>query len=187
MIEVKRVEGLTELRDMLLRKLPEATQGKALQGALREAAKPIVKEARARVPVKTGRLRKAIYSFRDRASRRTREVRLISVRSGKRFQKANKDAYYWKWIEFGHGVITLKHRRQGGKGKVSKSLGTPAKGFFGKEVQAAPARPFMRSAFETRKYQALEAFRQTLAAQIDKVAARNLSRVRSRLSRKLGF
>ena len=177
MIEVKRVEGLTELRDMLLRKLPEATQGKALQGALREAAKPSVKEARARAPVKTGRLRNAIYSFRDRASRRTREARLISVRSGKRFQKTNRDAYYWKWIEFGHGVITTKKR----------SLGAPAKGFFGKEVQAVPARPFMRPAFETRKLQALEAFRQALAAQVDKVAARNLSRVRSRLSRKLGF
>ncbi len=187
MIEVRRVEGLTELRDMLRRKLPEAVQGKALQGALREAAKPIVTEARARAPVKTGRLRKAIYSFRDRASRRTREVRLISVRRGKKFQKSNRDAYYWKWIEFGHGVITLKHRRGGGKGKKSRSLGTPAKGFFGKEVKAQPARPFMRPAFEMRKGQALEKFRQSLAAQIDKVAARNLARIRSRLAGKLGF
>lgn len=184
-IEVRSVQGLTELRDMLRRKLPEAVQGKALQGALREAAKPIVTEARQRAPVKTGRLRKAIYSFRDRASRRTREARLISVRSGKKFKA--RDAYYWKWIEFGHGVIRLKHRRKGGKGQVSKSLGTPAKGFFGKEVQAVPARPFMRPAFESRKYQALEAFRVTLAAQIDKVAARNISRARSRLARKLGF
>lgn len=187
MIEVKRVEGLTELRDMLRRKLPESVQGKALQGALREAAKPIVADARARVPVKTGRLRKAIYSFRDRASRRTQETRLISVRSGKRFQKQNRDAYYWKWIEFGHGVITLKHRRKGGKGQISNSHGTPAKGFFGKEVKAQPAHPFMRPAFEAKKFQALEAFRVNLAAQIDKVAARNLSRIKSRLSRKIGF
>lgn len=170
------VSGLKELRETLTRTLPDKLQGKALQGALAKAALPILRTARARAPVKTGRLRKAIYAFRDRKSTRTREGRLISVRSGKRFQKTNRDAYYWKWLEFGHGIIKRK------KGGV---LGRPDKGFFGREVQAVPARPFMRPAFEAKKFEALEIFRKTLSDQIVRVAKRAAARSQSRLGRSL--
>mgnify|MGYP001231020517 CR=1 FL=1 len=187
MTQTVRVEGLAELRETLMKRLPEALQGKALQGALAQGAKPIVAAARARAPVKTGRLKKAIYSYRNRESRRTYESRLISVRQGRKFQKSGRDAFYWKWIEFGHGVITLQHRRKSGgnKGRLSRSLGTPAKGFFGREIKAAPARPFMRPAFESKKLAALEAIRQSLAGQIEKVATRAMARSRSRLGRAL--
>lgn len=170
------VAGLRELRETLTRTLPDKLQGKALQGALSKAALPILRTARAHAPVKTGRLRKAIYAFRDRQSTRTREARLISVRSGRRFQKRDRDAYYWKWIEFGHGVIKRK------KGGV---LGRPNKGFFGSEVKAVPARPFMRPAFEAKKMEALEIFRRTLKDQIEKVAKRAFERSKSRLGSRL--
>src|SRR6185369_16797468 len=85
MTETISVDGLDEILDTLKRRLPEKLYGKALQGALSKAAKPIVNAARANAPVRTGRLRKAIYSFRDKQSTRTREARLISVRRGKKF------------------------------------------------------------------------------------------------------
>lgn len=167
-----RVEGLAELERMLKRTLPDRLQGKALQGALAKAARPIVTSARQLAPVKTGRLRSAIYSKRSRFSTPGFERRIIAVRRGKKQQKRDRDAYYWKWIEFGRGVV--RRTRKGEEGRV---LGTPDKGWFGAEVKAIPARPFMRPAFESNKTQAVEIIRKELAAEIKKVAARQQARV----------
>lgn len=175
MTEEIRVDGLEDLKNEL-RRLPEKLQGKALQGALAKAAKPIVATARSLAPVKTGRLRKAIYSFRDRSSTRTREARLISVKSGKRFQKKDRDAYYWKFIEFGRAQVTKK-----GRG----ALGNENAGFFGKTVKAIPPRPFMRPAFEQNKYNALQIVQDVMKDEVTKVAKRAQSRSSARLSRAL--
>lgn len=165
MTEELKIAGLDELREVLLRRLPEALQGKALQATLAKAAAPIVKAARGLAPAKTGRLRRAIYSFRDRDSKRTYEARLISVRRGKKLQKSGRDAYYWKFVEFGHMT-----RR--GRGKE----GPP---------RFVPAQPFMRPAFEANKYRALQIVQDELRGQVAKVAKRAQSRSASRLGRGL--
>ena len=181
-----QVSGLSELRDTLRNKLPQALQGKALQRALAKAAKPIVDQAKSLAPTRKprgfvgpvgpgqgrsppGNLRKSIYSFRGRHSNKYSESRLISVRSNR------GGAWYWKFIEFGRGVV---QREKG-------SLGTPRKGFFGKLVKAVPARPFLRPAFEAMKLQALEIFRRSLAPEIEKVAAQARRRGIRRITKKL--
>jgi HK97 gp10 family phage protein len=168
-----RVEGLTELKDLLERKLPEHIQGKAMQGALAQAAKPIVTEARKNAPVKTGILRRAIYSLKARESTRQKAIRLITVRAGKR--QGKRDAYYWKWIEFGRGASTAK------KG----SLGTPERGFFGKTVKATLAQPFLRPAFESQKMRAIDVFKATMVSEIEKVSAKYGKSLRRRINRKV--
>lgn len=161
MADTVKVEGLRELREALLRKVPAEMQGKVLQSALTAGARPIIKDAQSRAPQKTGRLRRAIYSVRDRvASNGVFEQRAVTVRQGKR--AGQRDAYYWRWIEFGRGVV---ERSRG-------ALGTPEKGFFGREVKATPARPFLRPAFENRKGEALEVIRKRLAKAIEKAAAK---------------
>lgn len=59
-----KVDGLKEL-DKALNALPLRMRGNALRGALNKAANPIVKDARAMVPVKTGQGKRSI---RKRAS-----------------------------------------------------------------------------------------------------------------------
>jgi HK97 gp10 family phage protein len=167
-----RVEGLDELRHTLQRELPDALQGKAMQGALAQAARPIVASARSLAPNLTGRLRRAIYSFRSRASTRFRESRLITVRSGKRH--GERDAFYWRWLEFGRGVI-----------KASRSLGNTTDGFFGRDIKAVPAKPFLRPAFEANKVRAVQIFASAVKPMIEKVAARARARTERRLSRAL--
>jgi HK97 gp10 family phage protein len=158
MVESVKVEGLRELREALVRKIPAEMQGKVLQSALTAGARPIVNEAKTRVPRRTGRLAKAIYSRRNReGSNGVREERVITVRQGGR---RDRDGYYWRWIEFGRGVVQI----------ARGVLGTPGKGFFGREVKAVPARPFLRPAFENRKTDALEAIRVRLAKGIAKAA-----------------
>ncbi len=54
-----KIEGGKELQRNLTA-LPKQVERKVVMGALRKAAKPLIAEARARVPVKTGRLRASI-------------------------------------------------------------------------------------------------------------------------------
>jgi HK97 gp10 family phage protein len=160
-VKIVNVQGLDELQRTLTRTLPDKLQGRAMQAALTKGARPIITKAKALAPQDTGRLKRAIYAFRDKASTRTREGRLISVRTGKRLRKSNRDAFYWKWIEFGHR--TRASKTQAGV------------------VRLVPARPFMRPAFEAKKLAALEIIRQTLAGEIATVARKAAARSQSRL------
>lgn len=139
-----KVEGLRELRDALTRLIPAEMQGKTLQKALSAGIKPMVATARAMAPKREGVLRRAIQAVRSkRNSNGVYEERIMRVRHGKKQQKKNRDAFYWRFIEFGRGEVTAK--------KGTRSLGTPKDGFFGRTVKAAPAKPFMRPAFEANK------------------------------------
>jgi HK97 gp10 family phage protein len=169
-VEVK-VEGLAELTELLKKRLPEEIQTRALHPSLARAARPIVNEARSLVPVKTGKVRRAIYSYRDKDSTKVRAVRSIAVRAGRRF--GTGDAFYWKWVEFGRGISAVGKKRGEPKGGArARSLGTPERGFFGKQVAAVPAKPFMRPAFEAKKYVAIEEFRKHMGPEIQKAAER---------------
>lgn len=163
MPDLVTVSGLRELRKALFQTIPEHYHGKVLQKALAAGARPIVAEARNLAPVQSGVLRKSIYSGRDRKnSTATLEQRLIAVRSGKRFQKAGKDAFYWRWVEFGRGEITA------GKSRILFNKRTNEA--FGKTVRAVPAKPFLRPAFQTRRNEAVGKIRDTLAKEITVVA-----------------
>jgi len=173
------VSGLAELRETLLKRLPESLQGKASQAALTRAARPIVDAAKAKAPTRMvgpvqpgkqarGRLRDSIKSWRNRESTRTYESRYIGVTAR---------AYYWRWIEFGRGTI-----------EATKSLGTVIKGFFGKTIKAVPARPFLRPAFEENAARAIEIVRQSLGPAIERVAERARRRnIRSLAKKITGF
>lgn len=183
------VHGLRELREALIKKVPEHFQGKVLQKALSAGARSVLKSARQLAPKgETGVLRRSIYSARDkRNSNGVYEQKAIGVRSGKRFQKSSKDAFYWRFVEFGRGqVVAGQRQRLGRRGQArnsptdAKVLGTPKKGFFGKQVAAAPARPFMRPAFDRNKRQSLEDIRKSLADEIPKAARKAKWRTPSR-------
>jgi len=163
MSEEVKIDGLQELRAALLR-LPDQLQTNVLQKALTGAANVIVADARIKAPKDTGTLQRAIFQGKSRKSTRTLAVRQIGVRSGKRERKRGRDAFYWRFIEFGHGEIKLK--------KDKGSLGRPGIGFFGKIVRAQPARPFLRPAFESKKLQALNVFRLNVMAELAKIAAK---------------
>lgn len=96
------VHGLRELREALLRKIPTEMRGKVLQQALTAGAKVIADDAKARAPARSGVLKRAIWSFRNRQnSNGVYEERAIRPRSGKKFQKSKRDAFYWRFVEFG--------------------------------------------------------------------------------------
>lgn len=165
MEETVKIEGLRELREALLRTIPAELQGKTLQKALGAGTALVVRDAKARAPVDTGRLRKAIYAVRNKQnSNGVFEERVVTVRRGKKFQKTSRDAYYWKFVEFGH-------RTGAGKGKYLKKVDRPGgRGVVSTGV--VPAKPFLRPAFESQKRPALEAITKRLGAEIEKAAAK---------------
>ena len=96
-----KVEGLAELRRALLQ-LPEEIRGGPLRAAVSAGLKVVQQKAIADAPIDTGTLKRAIYRTRSReGSSRVQEEGIVGVRSGKKFQKSNRDAWYWRFLEFG--------------------------------------------------------------------------------------
>lgn len=173
MSEIIKVTGLTEL-NTALRKLAEDVQKKYLRGGVAAGARVVKSAAVRNVPVKSGTLRRAIYSkWMREASGNERQTFLVSVRRGKRYQAKtvtskkgrsrttkNNDAYYWTWVEFGH-VATGPTKIKGGTARREKAR--KALKSSGKFV---PPRPFLRPAFEANKLAIIEAVRVELAKRI---------------------
>lgn len=94
--------NLPEVRGELLRFAGDVAP-KILRGATSAAASVFKKLAIANAPHRSGRLKRAIYMVRIREqSGRGAEVYRIGVRSGKKQQKADRDAFYWRWVEAGY-------------------------------------------------------------------------------------
>lgn len=136
MAEMQYVAGLDELRKKL-RELPDKIAKKHLRAAVAAGAKVIRDDARTRVPVDTGLLRRSvIQKWIREQSGNTRQTFYVLWRRGKKYQAVkkkskgkvlvvNQDAFYGLFVEFGTAKMA--------------------------------ARPFMRPAFEMRKQDALQA------------------------------
>lgn len=115
------VAGLRELAQAC-RELPERVGRSALREATSAGAAVIREEAKARAPVYTGEvtaghpppgtLRKAVAMYRNNsASGPLKQVFSVGVRHGKSRQKVgktNRDAYYWRFVEFGTAKMSAR-------------------------------------------------------------------------------
>ena len=111
---------------------------RGMKDALMAAAKPIVKETKARTPKRTGALRRSISKKgRTIPAQQTAEVK-IGPRSGYRDGKIYP-ARYAHLVEFGHRQV------------VNTATGKKNIGFV-------PPKPFMRPAYESKKDEAREIY-----------------------------
>lgn len=166
-----QVTGLDQLlRD--LKAFPAAVQKRVLKGAAATGASVLRKEAIQRAPVSTGKveeghpppgtLKKAIYQTRlVQECTPTREVFKVGVRQGKRAQSvgkkgANLDAYYAKWVEYGH-FARVPHEMT----KTAKAAGR----MLGVARWVAP-HPFMRPAIAAKQGDALRAMQEYIRNQM---------------------
>lgn len=135
-----KLQGFAELAAKL-KELPQNISKNALRAGVSAGAVVIKNEAKRSVPVDTGTLKRAIYHKQAREqSNQYKQVFIVGVKSGKRYQKVGKkqrnfDAFYWRFIEFGTRFIS--------------------------------ARPFLRPAFEKKKFEAIEAIKNKLKQRID--------------------
>lgn len=169
LITVTEIRGLAELRTTLLKYFPQELQGPVLQAALAKAALPIVQMARSLAPKRTGRLKAAIFSTRDKKrSTKERESRVVTVKHGKKYGK--QDAYYWKFIEFGHYTV-----KPGGRKKFRRHRRSSPETLKG-SYHFIPATPFMQPAILAQSGAAMRAFIMALKPAMAKISARAVSR-----------
>ena len=158
--EVK-VEGLDELKrqlDALARPLAKRISNRALRAgaevykAAVEEATPVRAEGPSGTALPPGALK---HDIRVRAiSAPDQDSSYVIVGPGK------YTAHVMRWLEFGHRLV------RGGYSKVLKNGKTRGPG---KEVKFVPANPIMRSAFEGRQSEALEAITQSLREDLAKL------------------
>ena len=153
-----------ELRQWLaeLALLPQFFQQRVMRGAVATAASVMRREAKALAPRDTGLLQRAIFQMRlTQECTPTLEVWKVDVRSGKvttRSGKQRPDAYYARWVEYGHFARVSESGGVGGA-RFSKAerqfLATGAGVVSG--AYWVPAKPFMRPAFANTQAAALQA------------------------------
>lgn len=86
-----------------------------------------------------------------------RQTYLVTVRTGKFGNDG--DAFYWRFVEFGHRFVPRKK-----KGKGWKAHRKAAELEYG--TASAPAYPFMRPAYESKKQEAAAAVQAELSRKI---------------------
>jgi HK97 gp10 family phage protein len=148
--------GLDQVQQNLLQ-LP-GMFADSLRSAANTGATVIKNEVVARAPEDKGILKSAIYQKHiEELSGLDRQVYFVSWRKGK---SSELDAFYGKWVEYGHWYVPKK-----------------PKGVRAKEHRAAnrnvfvSAHPFLRPAFDTQKEAALSAMRSKLAENVRKAIA----------------
>jgi len=141
-----KIEGLQELEKKLLSMGPKLARN-GLRASVGAGARVIRDEAKARVPVDSGVMRRSIYIKQIRElSGNSQQTFFVGVRSGKKYRRKGQDAYYWRWVEFGY---TAQNGRY------------------------IPAQSFMRQAFEGRKVAAVDAIKSKLAERVEAYAKEN--------------
>ena len=117
MAEIRNIAGLDKLAKAL-HQIPINVALRQMNGPVSRAAALVRNAARAKAAVyrgtvgknhpPPGTLKKSIAVTRERKASSTELISrfLVTVRSGKKYQKVgkkgiNKDAFYWKFVEFG--------------------------------------------------------------------------------------
>lgn len=104
-----KIEGLAEL-EIKMRQLGPKLAKQALRSAVNAGSQVIKKEAQVLAPKDTQTLaRKAIYVYRSREhSTPTSETYFVGVRQGSREKRKGRDAFYWRFLEFGTKFLAAR-------------------------------------------------------------------------------
>lgn len=109
-----------------------------------------------------GTLKRSIAIGRSRGLGRGVVGYFVYVRSGKKEQKKGRDAYYWKWVEFGHytkGATGFKNRAGARGTSFARYVETGGARFI-------PPQSFMRSSFDANWRASLDRFVDKLGDQL---------------------
>ena len=151
LIDKVSLDGVTELTEAF-KELTRATQKNVVTRALVEAGEPVVDAAKAAAPVASGDLRDSIQASAKAGKGRRSKGDLSFAYIGPSYSKRDTDyAPHAHLVEF--GTVARYHKS-------------------GKFVGQAPAQPFLRPAWDSRKQQVIGRFAEALDNQIQKAVAR---------------
>lgn len=103
-----QIDGLKELADKLRAMGPDIARN-ALRGAVGSAARLIRDEAKATNQDDTGRTDRALYAKLAKEESSDNQVTyIVGVRSGSKERRKDRDAWYWRFVEFGTAKMPAK-------------------------------------------------------------------------------
>ena len=165
MAELVNVKGLKELQQSM-KALSANVSKNVLRAAVSAGARVVRDQARANAPVLNaaipnhqppGTLKRSIVaSFIRERSNQNQSMFYVTVRRGKWYrgqgkrQTMSQDAYYGAWVELGHYFVA---RRPSGTTYKQHRKNQRARGV------GVPAHPFLRPAYESKKYESVEAMK----------------------------
>ncbi len=169
MADIIQIKGLAELNQRLLA-LPQLMQTKVLRGAMLAGAKVVRDTAKANAPLGPGPKRRyngnitppgvlkrsALVKFDKSNSNGTQVVYLATFRKGRKQQKANRDAFYASWVEFGHKIVPRKSKS--GKGIALRRRGATGR---------VPPHKFLTPAFNSTQSQVLQVIENKIRAGVN--------------------
>lgn len=109
--------------------------------------------------------RAALLKFARELSAPGQAGYIVTLRMGKRAQQANRDAFYWPWVEAGHRIVPRRGSAAGGNATL-RARRSAARGGL-----RVPPHPFFGPAVESSAAQATRVMRERLAAELAKVIA----------------
>lgn len=172
MSEIVTVKGLAELKQRFS-EISRASGTKLLRSSVAAGARIVRDAAKANAPVSAVPIRRgrgrvtppgvlkeaALVKFIREDSNDSQVVYFVTFRQGKQAQKRDRDAFYARFVEFGHKKVP---RRGKGRAHSLRDRREAASG------QVLPHR-FLGPAFNATKGQALDAIIATMRSQFDKV------------------
>lgn len=120
--------------------------------------------------VKTGTIYRNIIVKRleEKSDEHRRQVYLITVRKG---SYGGDDAFYWRFVEYGHKFVP---RDKNVSARTGKKIGWAAHRRAAEleyGTASAPAYPYMRPAYESKKAEAVDLMTKKLKEQLERNAA----------------
>lgn len=178
-----RLEGFEAIRNVL-RQLPDKLRDKVLAKAVAKAAKPLVENAKALAPVRTGALKRSIAAVVRRSRKTGEPFAVVGAERGRYFRGgkalrgnadrrgADQPANYAHLVEFGHysaagtgiSVASAKGTRiKTGKRRSSKRKAMEVRSFI-------LPKPFMRPAVARSGNDVAMKMAETIEAELAKEA-----------------
>lgn len=116
------------------------------------------------VPVDEGVIKRNIIVKRveEKSDGAKAQTYYVTVRTGK--VNVEGDAFYWRWVEYGHSFVRRKK-----KGVTWKAHRAASKLEYGSS--SAPAQPFMRPAYDSKKLEAILAMRKRMSEKFTEIMA----------------
>lgn len=164
-----KVEGYAEAK-RILDELPNTMQKRMLVAALRGSAKPMLRSAKGKVPVRSGKLKKQLRIVRFKGRNASKSEVAIAVKPV--FERTKKkgavNEYYGKFIHEG-----TADPRTSKKGKLLVFNDAQGKKVFVRSVKGIRPTPYLEQAYTENSERTVALFGDELARAVEKFVAKN--------------
>lgn len=168
-----KVDGYAEAK-RILDELPNNMQKRMLAAALRGSAKPMLRSAKGKVPVRSGKLKKQlrIVRFKDRNASKSEVAIAVKPVFERTKKKGAVNEYYGKFIHEG-----TADPRTSKKGKLLVFDDAQGKKVFVRSVKGLRPTPYLERAYTENSERTVALFGNELARAVEKFVAKNFKPV----------